>query len=225
MIKQLILSSLACLATLALASAASAASAGIIHVAPAGDGWHHDELGTSYDFFDSASNGIGVYYCFYGTSDTVQKNTGFAQFDLSGIPAGAEITSATLNIYLLSCGMSSASNAGTIKHVANASSANGNASQKLGGTELVATLVDEPLGWVSFDITDMLASDLSKGYAWSAFSFNYNGSGSSSYRSAGFSFTSAEGGAPAFIAYNVPEPATLGLLALGAAALLRRRRV
>ena len=102
----------------------------------------------------------------------------------------------------------------------------GNASQKLSGTELVLTLDDpnQPLGWVGVDITDFLQSDLDNQRAWSCFSFNHDATGVYDNRSSGFSFSSGDSDNAPYVEYTLPEPATMALLALGGVALLRRRR-
>ena len=198
----------------------------MIAVAPAGDGYFHNESGSSYDYFESGANPNPVQYMFWGTSDTLQHNTSYAQFSLSTIPAASTITSATLNIYMTGTWIGTSTYAGYIKHVANSSAANGNASQKLGGSDLVANIGNIGAGWVSFDITTLLQNDLNNLYNYCCFSFDAATDGTYDNRNSGFSFSSGESGnSVPYLNVVVPEPMTLGLLVLGGVGLLRRRRV
>lgn len=222
-----------------LAGTINLAQAGILNipVLAAGDGYWHDEVGGSYDFFDATSGNVSAHYQFWGTSDTVSYNTGYAQFDLSSL-VGVAFTSASLNLYLNGSYLTAPTpDAGAINHRSDASSATGSASQRLAGNELVAAIAGGlSQGWISVDITGYLQNDLLNNYAWAAFSFNPNTTGSYSDRYAGFSFASAESGLGAYISVATgsaqePQPATpapapgmLTLLAAGSLLLAQRRR-
>lgn len=195
-----------------------------IVVTPAGDGYHHDELGSSYDYFDSSALSNIVHYQFYGTSDTVIRNTSYAQFSLDSFAPGAEIGLATLNIFLTEIHYGDESpSGGFVYHVANASSANGLASQRLTGSEVVVNIKDQPLGWLSLDVTGYLQNDLDNGYSYAAFSFSPDTAGY--FRNAGFSFTSGDAltNQP-FLSVVVPEPGYTALLLGSAAVVLARLR-
>lgn len=190
----------------------------------AGDGYHHNELGTAYDFFDATSPSLSIRYYFQGTSDTLQYDIGYAQFSLSTVPPSTILGSAYLNIYLESRAYGDESpSAGFIRHVANSSSASGNASQRLAGTQQVVEIKDQALGWLQLDVTAMIQSDLDNGYSHSSFSFDPNTSGY--FRNASFSVATAD--APAngmYLTLNaIPEP-SVGVLLLGGLLLFRRRR-
>lgn len=211
------------IATVICVTSLAAKGAITIGVQSAGDGHFHDELGSSYDFFDAGANPNCVHYSFYGTSDTMSKFISYAQFNLSPL-VGQSVESVTLNICFLGAYKEAATaSAGSIKHVSNSSNANGNASQKLSGNELVATIMPGASGWTSFDVTDYIKNDLAQGYTWAAFSFNEDAGGDYWNRNAGFSFASAESGNGAYLQAVVPEPGSFALLAVAAGALLRRR--
>jgi len=190
----------------------------------AGDGYYHNELGTSSDFFNTTAASVSAHIYFAYTSDTLQNNTGYAQFSLASVPPSTTVASAYLNVYLENryYGDDSPS-AGFIKHVANSSSANGSASQKLGGTQQVVEIKDQALGWLQLDITAMIQADLDNGYSYSAFSFDPNTSGY--VDNASFTITSADAASNGmYLTINpIPEPSVSTLL-LGSLLLFRRRR-
>jgi|GEM_PF-1978409 len=181
-----------------------------------GDGYYHNESGSSYDFFDSTSDALSAYYTYWGTSDTLQYNTGYLQFSLASVGTGASVSSVTLNLYLLSSHYGSDSpSAGFIRHAANSSGANGLASQKIGGTEDVVEIKDQADGWLSLDVTSMVLNDLDQGYGYSCFSLNPNTSGY--FRDAGFTVASADatGNHPYLQVTSIPEPGMVALTLAG----------
>lgn len=122
--------------------------------ASAGDGYFHNEYLTAYDFFDSTSTSLQAYYYFDGSGANTRIGTGYIQFSLASIPAGDPVYSATLSLYLTGRYYADDStSAGFVNHVANSSTANGNASQKLNGTEQVVEIKDQSLGWLVLDVT------------------------------------------------------------------------
>lgn len=199
-----------------------------IVVQPNGDGYHHDETGSSYDYFDSSATSNLVHYQYYGTSDTMIRHISYAQFSLAGIDPLQDVGSAYLNLYVTEIHYADDSpSGGNIYHVSNASSATGEASQRLNGSELLVNVKDQPLGWLAIDITDALQSDLDNGYSFSAFSFTPDTTGY--FRNAGFSFNSGDAAEnqPYVSVTTVPEASSSALfLGLSGALLVawRRRR-
>ena len=189
-----------------------------------GDGHYHNELGTAYDFFDSTAASVFTNRYFSGTSDSINDYIGYAQFSLDSVPDGATVSNATLHVYLISRGYADESpSAGFINHVANSSAANGNASQRLEGSELVVEIKDQTIGWLALDVTSYLQSDIDNNYSWSAFSFNPNNAGY--FDNANFSVASFESGANGmFLSIDlVPEPSVFILSLLGFGMIRRRR--
>lgn len=210
----------------ALAISGSAASAAIMSpAAAAGDGYHHNELGTANDYFDGSGGGVAATrYYVNGFSTTLSNNQGFAQISLAPF-AGQPVQTVSLHVYLLSAYKDADSaSAGNIMHVANSSSATGNASQQLGGSQAVATIMPGDAGWVVYDVTNYILNDLTQGYAWAAFHFYPTSNGAGWERNAGFSFASAEGGNPVYLSAVVPEPSSALLVAVGGFILAARRR-
>lgn len=197
----------------------------------AGDGYHHDELGTAYDYFDATSPTNLVNYQFWGSSSDVSTNISYLQFSLAALPDDFELSSAILNLYITEIHYGDESpNGGFIKLVTTPTSANGLASQRLNGTEILATLKDQGAGWLSVDVTDAMLNHQSLGYAYMAFSMQANTTGY--FRYSGFSFTSADAGSNQpylSVTSAVPEPAHAalaggGLVALGVLWWRRRGR-
>lgn len=203
-------------------SLAQAGAIVTIHTLGQGDGFWHDETGSSYDFFESTGSAVSAHYQYFGTSDTMAYNTGYAQFNLGAV-AGSTISLASLNFWVgSSYATAPTPNAGSVNHVQDASSANGLAAQRLGGNELVGVVDAGYTGsWISFDITAYLQNDIASLYDWAAFSFNPNTTGDYANRFAGFSFASAEDGS--FGPYiqvvldsaTVPLPSVATLVGLG----------
>lgn len=196
-----------------------------VNTVSAGDGYHHNELGTASDFFNSTSASLSARYYFYYTSDTLQYDIGYAQFSLATVPVSTILDSAYLYVYLESRHYADESpSAGFINHVANSSSANGSASQKLAGSERVVEIKDQSVGWLQLDVTTMIQNDLDNGYTYSAFSFNPNTSGY--VRDASFRLTSADAAENGmYLSLTlIPEPSVCILL-VGSLVLVRRHRV
>ena len=207
----------------------SMAGTDIVRVLPNGDAVGGREWGYYHNYltFDATANPNLVYHR-YWPGDGSWRNT-YMQVGLGGLPGADEISNATLNIKLLSKYETDGDGLlATIRHAANSSTATGDASQKIGGNQDVGTVNDsDSLGWLSYDVTDYLKSDLTNGYSWSAFSFSYDGY-------SGISFASGEDTANApYLAVTsgstetpttVPVPSSLGLAVLGIAGIMRRRR-
>lgn len=200
-----------------------------VYSTSAGDGFYHNELGTSYDFFDSTGTNISCYYYYdpYTGSSSVQQNTGYIQFSLAAFTTETLIGSATLNVYLNNIFYRNDSpTAGSINFVANSSGANGTASQKLGGTVQVVQMKDQSVGWLSLDVTSLIQSCISNSYPYACFSFNYETDGYSDNN--GFSINSADAvvNKPYLSASVIPEPASAVLLVFGASVgiIMRRQR-
>ena len=204
---------------------ASIASGEIITLTSAGDGYYNRVNPNIYSGYYDTDTTNPVSYSFWGTSDSLQINTSYVEFNISSL-AGRTVMDATLNIYLTGAYFTgSTTSAGTIDHVSNSSGANGSASQRLGGDQLVYTVISDPVGWLTVDITAMLQNDINNGYSYCCFSFDPNTTGDYSNRNAGFSFASADAASnqPYLV---VPEPASTAAL-FGTALLplmyLRRR--
>lgn len=194
-----------------------------------GDGFFSDSVGWAYDYWDDTSSSLSAHYQFFGTSDTFQRNTAYIQFSLLDLPPGLSLLSAKLHLYLESAYRTgSTPSAGAIYHVADSSAANGQASQKLTGTELVYTVVDDPVGWLVLDVTAYVQNDLDNGYPFACFSLHADSSGDYANRYAGFSVTSADAGSnrPCLELTLIPEPTSglLVLLALGLGGCVLRRQ-
>lgn len=201
---------------LLVASAPVSADMVNVSVTPLGDGisarsWWYGGNYTWWDGSASPEASMHSYEPGNGNSSSV-----FLQV---GIPTvnPALVTSATFNIHIVGLG-GAETNLANCYHVSNSSGATGNASQQLGGNEWVGGVPNTAsTGWFSFNVTPNIINDLNSGYSWAAFSFPYVGycnvtfdSGESAY-------------APYLSVTTIPEPASLGLLALGTLALLRRR--
>lgn len=210
-----------------LLSASQHAGALMVTCAPLGDGFFHNESGSSYDYFDSASASVIVNRYYDGFSASIQDRVGYIQFSLAALDPLDIISSATINLYLESSFYADDSpSAGFINHRADSSTANGLASQRLGGAELVVEIKDQPIGWLSLDVTDYLKSDQAAGYAYSCFSLDMNTAGY--FDNAGFRVTSADAASnqPYLSISLVPEPASYALLLalVGAAAAITARK-
>ncbi len=232
------------LATILVMATAATASAGItqISVLEAGDGYWHNASGTSSDYFDSNSNSVEARYVYndWFQPPTVYTRTGYMQFGLNIAPTVSEIDSVSLHAYFNSSTLNGpGSYAGNVYHRSDASTATGQASQKLSGDQLVTTVDPGMSGWNSVDVTDFIMSDLTNGYNWSVFSFRPEVTDSKSNSGTGFSLASAESDYGAYLRIvtgegngdddpnAVPEPGTLALFGLGSAglALMRRKQI
>lgn len=153
----------------------------------------------------------------------------FLQFDISDFVGMADsVTGATFNFNLLPDGWGDGTR-GNLHHRADASTADGLATQGLGGEQVVGSVTSATiLGWNHFDVTEFIKADLVAGYAWSVFSFNQVGY-------AGMFFSSGESEQRSYLqlTYNggstdpttpTPEPSSVVLMMLGAAGLLAMRR-
>lgn len=138
------------------------------------------------------------------------------------------MTGATFNFNLLPDGWGEGTR-GNLNHLSNAATANGQATQGLGGDQPVGSVTSATiLGWNHFDVTEYIKADLAAGFSWSVFSFNQVGY-------AGMFFSSGETEERSYlqVTYNggtvdpnlpTPEPSSVVLMLLGAAGLLAMRR-
>ncbi len=190
----------------------------VITVGPENDGQAgKDRYGFSYGWENSGfeaggtSNWSGHWYD-YGSANGSNR-TVYMQVALGAIPTDVEIQSATLNLLVSECSNSGSS----LMHLANATTANGLASQKLGGNVKVTDIIGVGAGWLSLDVTSFIAADVANGQSWAVFSLPSKSNSS-------FRFASGDSEhAPYLSVTAVPEPASIALLGLGAVALVRRR--
>ena len=201
-----------------MASSASAAPI-VITTTPQGDG---HSLRARYGFFDTWND-----YAFQSNANPVQAHHSYAsgwgeiknaylQISLDTVPAGAEIASATLNLYITNVSGSGA----RLRHVSNSSNATGDASQQLAGNVDVLTITtSHGTGWLSIDVTQFIQSDLDNGHNWAAFSLP-----SSSYSNVSFYSAAQAGYEPHLSVTLIPEPASLTLFACGVTLIIARRR-
>ncbi len=199
---------------------ASLSSAGLVisKVAPEGDGQSGKaRYGFSYGWESipyngsASSNWSGHWY--ESSWANGESSNVFMQISLAGIPAGATVQQAVLNLYITECSGSG----GQIYHCSNSAAATGQASQQLAG-DVKITDISAQAGWLSIDVTSYIQSDIDKGHSWAVFSLP-----SKSYSS--LTFSSGETDNAAYLsAVVIPEPATLSILGLGAMALLRRKK-
>lgn len=221
-------SPLACLTALLLTAAVSARGSITIYPTSHGDGFFVDVVGTIFDSWDDTSPSLSAHYQFFGTSDTFQRNTAYIQISLSGLPPGTVLNAAYLHLYFESAYLTAPTpSAGFIYHVANSSLANGYASQKLEGTELVYEVFPPISGWLMLDVLAYVQHDIDNGYPYACFSLHANSTGTYSDRYAGFSVTSSDASdnRPFLRLELIPEPTTvlLVLLACGMIAPWVRR--
>lgn len=176
---------------------------------------------------DATANPNAVYHWYSDGSGAARWT--FLQFDLSDLAGLADaVTGATFNFNLLPDGWGEGTR-GNLNHLSNAATANGQATQGLGGDQPVGSVTSATiLGWNHFDVTEYIKADLAAGFSWSVFSFNQVGY-------AGMFFSSGETEERSYlqVTYNggtvdpnlpTPEPSSVVLMLLGAAGLLAMRR-
>lgn len=213
-------SSIVVMAALLLIGSASASASIIVKVTPEGDGVAgQDRWGGPWQAsgFDSSANPNRAFYDGYtqGSDHYYNWRNVYMQVALIDLPPASQIDKATLNIHVLGCSASGA----YLFHKLDASSANGLASQQLLGDQNVRQIAGAAPGWLAIDVTDYIKSDLERGHAWAAFSFN-----KVNFHSLSFSSGEDAAFAPYLGVTAVPEPGTLGLLGAGILGMIRRRR-
>lgn len=189
-------------------------------VTPLGDGQRgSDRSGWGYGWetssFDADANPSWSGHWYESSWYSGSSRTVYMQISLAAIPQDAEIQSAFLYLNILGCTGSGSS----LSHRTDSTTATGVATHLLPGTVKVTDITGVPNGWLAIDVTSFIASDIARGHAWAVFSLP-----NKSYSS--LTFSSADSGAdvaPYLSVTAVPEPATMALLGLGAAALIRKR--
>ncbi len=191
----------------------------IVEAQNIGDGYYHWHNGPGKEWRGSDSY-INVSY---PSSYSGYEDTGYSQYDLSGAPDSSLIDSVSLNLNL---SLKDVYCYGFIRYLPNATGANGHASQRLNGTQTVGTIsTASEIGWLSFDVTDLIKTDLENGLSWAPFSFHASHSGYTGYR-----FKSAESGDASYLEFTytpVPVPGAVWLLGsglIGLAAFRKRRQ-
>lgn len=170
-----------------------------------------------------------VYHWYDSYSYNGSYRNAFMQYEIAQFAeAVASITSVNLYLYNIASAIVGTGNLGTVMHASNPAAATGQASQLIGGNQLVGYVTDlSPDGWISFDVTDYIKNDLTAEFNWAAFSVNQFG-----YKS--MAFGSAEQELASYLQINytgadtpvpTPEPATfaLMLLGLGVLAVFKRK--
>jgi len=218
---------------------ATCATAGvtITKVLPEGDGnsgadkWWSS--GWESSGFQTGADPNPVYHWYY-SPDGGMRDT-YLQVGLGSLPAAGDITSATLNIYVLSMsGEGDPATVANVGHAADSSAADGNASQQIGSSQSVGAITTaDGLGWLPLDVTTFIQNDVANGYSWAAFTFTHIGYSSMYFASgedaayapylAVESASAAPGETPNDTP-TVPVPSSLGLALMGGLALWRKRR-
>ena len=130
------------------------------------DGYWHDVPRPGTDQWYGSGETITVSY--YSSYRGKTINTGYVQYDLNDAPDPSQIQAVTLNLDITH---KNTYCYGWIRYRPQSTTANGNAAQRIDGTQNVATISGSDTGWASFDVTDLIKSDLEGGYSWAPFSF------------------------------------------------------
>ncbi|MFV0347451.1 MAG: PEP-CTERM sorting domain-containing protein [Halodesulfovibrio sp.] len=165
----------------------------------------------------AAPNSVYHWYDSYSYSGSYRA--AYMQYEIAQFAeAVASVTSVNLYLYNIASAIIGTGNLGAVNHASNSATATGQASQLIGGNQLVGYVTDQsPDGWISFDVTDYIMNDLTAGFDWAAFSVNQFG-----YKSMAFGSAEQELASYLQITYTggsspvpTPEPATFVLMFLG----------
>lgn len=141
------------------------------------------------------------------------RRTPVFEFNLSPLNGStANLTSAVLNLYFTSAGNGTVplkyfgAGDGVINYYEGA------------GTVVSSLNASQMSGWQQFDVTAQIIDAVSKGYSYAGFAVYPDNYGDR------INVAASESGSLAPSITVVPEPATMGLLAMGAMALVRRKK-
>ena len=204
-----------------LAPSIVAASIYNIAVTPDSDGFYSHEWwsGGHYNYSDYTTNDIPTSYWYESGSGGAYKEARLT-FDLSSLTGVSpdDITSVTFNMDIISA------------YNSDSSSSKGNYGTRAGGIVYAGKQYDVSpgaTGWTSYDYTNIFKTRFTAGDATASFSGDHN---NLPYAGAGFSFTSAEEGHPAFLqittneASPVPVPPSILLLFSGLLGIIGFKR-
>lgn len=163
------------LMVLALAVTASAATTTTYVTGPGDGNIGKDRDGYSSWYWSgfSSTDQVNPVYHWHDSGDGSWRDT-YLQVALDSSLSAPTITKAELFINVK--GVSGTDSVALVTHTANASTATGNASDQLAGTEIVTTLTGStPLGWNAIDVTSFITNDVAAGYNYAAFKFSHTG--------------------------------------------------
>jgi len=220
------------------ATASNPTLAGVVTLEPSNMGYYWYEkdswmggsnTSTGFSYGDAGGvQHVQTNYQYYGGADrSWQQKDLYFQIDLRSITN--DLDEAALHFFVTADASPVPS---ILKHVSIQSAlATGDAAQKMAGEADVAGTDSFSLGWNSLDVTTFLQSDLDNGYSFAAFSIPKFSQAQDQNRLLsmyGPSSTTLEEGESTqpYLAYTIPEPGTMMLLALagGVLGLFARNR-
>jgi len=198
------------------------------YVQPEGDAvWTYDRGGGWVDQ-GWGTEGTGNTVSYWYGSPSLSSSKTYLQVAIPSLGASEPFESAYLNLYITGLTTGLSNGAANLYHIGNSSGANGTATQKLtNDLEHVLNFSAQSLGWNAVDVSSFIENDISEGYSYAAFYFDYVGYGDWG-PATNLSFSS--GSDPvnaAFLQVNtssVPEPVSMVLFGIGGATIAFARR-